>query len=168
MTREALQAALPVPLSLLIALLEAGLAQGKLRQEGAFHALADWRPKLSLGDQVARQRIVERLMAGGLVAETEIVADLPPPQARATLEDLVQGGTAVRLGGGIYADPQALDQIRGKLRANFEGTPFTASQAREALNTSRKYAIPLLEFLDASGFTRRQGDMRVLVAPKGG
>ena len=33
--------------------------------------------------------------------------------------------------------------------------PFTASQARQALGTTRRIAIPLLEHLDARGWTRR-------------
>jgi [protein-PII] uridylyltransferase len=37
---------------------------------------------------------------------------------------------------------------------------MTVSALREALNTSRKYAVPLAEYLDATGVTRRQGDLR--------
>jgi selenocysteine-specific elongation factor len=33
--------------------------------------------------------------------------------------------------------------------------PFTTSQARQALSTTRRVAIPLLELLDARGWTRR-------------
>ena len=33
--------------------------------------------------------------------------------------------------------------------------PFTASAARQALNTTRRVMIPLLEYLDARGWTRR-------------
>jgi selenocysteine-specific elongation factor len=39
---------------------------------------------------------------------------------------------------------------------------FTASDARDALGTTRKYVIPLLETLDEKGFTKRVGDARVL------
>jgi selenocysteine-specific elongation factor len=44
--------------------------------------------------------------------------------------------------------------------------PITVAQAREALGTSRKYAVPLLERLDATGVTRRSGDVREL-GPRG-
>lgn len=41
--------------------------------------------------------------------------------------------------------------------------PFTASQARKAWDTTRRVAIPLLEYLDAAGVTRRvDGTARVL------
>jgi selenocysteine-specific elongation factor len=39
---------------------------------------------------------------------------------------------------------------------------LTVSQIREILDTSRKFAVPYCEYLDQSGFTRRQGDLRML------
>ncbi|HEV2888074.1 MAG TPA: SelB C-terminal domain-containing protein [Jatrophihabitans sp.] len=38
--------------------------------------------------------------------------------------------------------------------------PFTASQARQALRTTRRVALPLLERLDAAGLTVRLDDSR--------
>jgi selenocysteine-specific elongation factor len=38
---------------------------------------------------------------------------------------------------------------------------ITVGVFREALGTSRKYALPLLEHFDARGITRREGDVRV-------
>ena len=37
----------------------------------------------------------------------------------------------------------------------------TVAQVRDALGTTRKHALPLLSYLDASGVTRRRGDVRV-------
>ena len=41
---------------------------------------------------------------------------------------------------------------------------FTTSQARGALNTSRRVIVPLLEHFDSLGLTIRQGDRRQIVA----
>jgi len=41
--------------------------------------------------------------------------------------------------------------------------PFTTSQARQALDTSRRVALPLLDLLDRRGLTRRLPDDRRLV-----
>ena len=38
--------------------------------------------------------------------------------------------------------------------------PFTAAEARQALGTTRRVAIPLLEHLDRAGITQRQPDDR--------
>lgn len=44
------------------------------------------------------------------------------------------------------------------------GAPFTLSQARQALGTTRRVAVPLLEHLDARGWTRRtDGALREVV-----
>ena len=45
--------------------------------------------------------------------------------------------------------------------------PFTAAQARQALGTTRRVAIPLLEYLDRSGATRRLPDDRRVLASEG-
>ena len=62
----------------------------------------------------------------------------------------------LRLQGGVVLLPsapalavQALAQLP---------QPFTTSQARQALSTSRRVAIPLLEYLDGRGWTRRIDD----------
>ena len=39
---------------------------------------------------------------------------------------------------------------------------MTAAEFRDMLGTSRKYAVPLLEWLDAHGVTIRNGDYRTL------
>jgi len=36
--------------------------------------------------------------------------------------------------------------------------PFTTAEARQALGTTRRVAIPLLEYLDRSGITQRLPD----------
>jgi selenocysteine-specific elongation factor len=43
--------------------------------------------------------------------------------------------------------------------------PFTLSEAREALGTTRRVAVPLLELLDRRGLTRRLGDDRRVTDP---
>jgi selenocysteine-specific elongation factor len=43
---------------------------------------------------------------------------------------------------------------------------MTVAEIRDLLGTSRKFAVPICEHLDAIGLTRRDGDTRVLaVAP---
>ena len=60
----------------------------------------------------------------------------------------------------VYAD--LLARLEGHLRQH---GVITASEARDLLGTSRKYAIALLEHLDELRLTRRVGDSRELVRP---
>jgi selenocysteine-specific elongation factor len=62
----------------------------------------------------------------------------------------------LRLQGGVVLLPSAPDLAIQALAQLPQ--PFTTSQARQALGTSRRVAIPLLEHLDARGWTRRVDD----------
>jgi selenocysteine-specific elongation factor len=54
---------------------------------------------------------------------------------------------------------QAVDTVRGHIET---AGPATASDLRKAIGTTRRILMPLLEFLDQSGITQRNGDVRVL------
>jgi selenocysteine-specific elongation factor len=43
------------------------------------------------------------------------------------------------------------------------GKGLTVAEIRDILGTTRKYAVPLCEYLDRVGVTKREGDLRVLV-----
>jgi selenocysteine-specific elongation factor len=53
-------------------------------------------------------------------------------------------------------------QLRGMLGAR-KGQRFAVPQFKEWTGISRKYAIPLLEYLDRVRVTRREGDQRVVL-----
>lgn len=86
-----------------------------------------------------------------------------PPQA---VEEILklggQSGEVVAIGQGVYYSVQQLEALKSKVREISGGKPFPASAVRDALQTTRKYAIPLLEYLDSVRFTTRVGDMRVV------
>lgn len=73
-----------------------------------------------------------------------------------------RAGRLVRLAGGVVVLPNAPALAMREL-ARLE-QPFTTSQARQAWGTTRRVAIPLLEHLDARGWTRRlDGTKRTIV-----
>jgi selenocysteine-specific elongation factor len=88
----------------------------------------------------------------------------PPPDGvdRATLRALQRKGLLVERDGQWFAASAvaAAEALVGSLLAR-QPEGFTVSEAREAMGTSRKYAVPLLAELDARGVTRRRGDVRV-------
>lgn len=70
-------------------------------------------------------------------------------------------GRLLRLGQGIIVLPSAPQEAKKRI-AQLE-QPFTLSAARKALSTTRRVAIPLLEYLDEQGITRRlDGGLREL------
>lgn len=67
-----------------------------------------------------------------------------------------RAGRLTRIADGVVLGADALDRAAGVLAALPQ--PFTVSQARRALGTSRRVAVPLLEQLDARRVTRRGAD----------
>jgi selenocysteine-specific elongation factor len=85
---------------------------------------------------------------------------------RRELAAAVRAGALLRVADGIYLLPGAEDAAAAVLAGLPQ--PFTLSEARRALGTTRRVAVPLLELLDARGYTRRgPDDRRTLVAGHG-
>ena len=77
---------------------------------------------------------------------------------RRELAAAVRAGALLRVADGIYLLPGAEDAAAEVLAGLPQ--PFTLSEARKALRTTRRVAVPLLELLDARGHTRRGPDDR--------
>jgi selenocysteine-specific elongation factor len=125
-------------------------------------------------EQTAAQRLLPLLETQGLAPEG--VAELAEQTgsdvgvARKVLSRLVNEGRVVRVSGDLHFSAVAIAGARQSLVASLEAHPqgATAAELRDALGVSRKYAIPLLEYFDAQGLTKREGEVRVLRAPTRG
>ena len=63
----------------------------------------------------------------------------------------------------LYYHTLTLDKVKELVREHIKKLgPITAAQFRDITKTSRKFAIPLLEYFDAIHFTKRTGDVRIL------
>ena len=82
-----------------------------------------------------------------------------PELVRAAVAD----GRLVRVSAELVFTPELLLRAEAVVR-ELAGRPegLTVSAFREALGTSRKYALPILEWFDATGVTLRDGDVRRL------
>jgi selenocysteine-specific elongation factor len=75
---------------------------------------------------------------------------------------LLASGALVKIGDAVYRRSQVA-RIRSALEAALrEKGRLAMSEFRDLIGTSRKYAVPLLEWFDATGVTLRSGDLRVL------
>ena len=79
--------------------------------------------------------------------------------ARRAMGYLCEEGRAWRANQDLYFDMVAIDECKRKIVDHFAaGGEGTVAALRDLLGITRKYAVPLLESLDQSGFTRRSGD----------
>ena len=86
----------------------------------------------------------------------------PAPRDVAVARELVRRGLVVEREG-IYFAADAVDEAARLVAGLLESKPdgVTIAEIREAMRTSRKYAMPLVAHLDATGVTRRRGDVRI-------
>ena len=92
-----------------------------------------------------------------------------PAVAPAELREMLRRGLVVSQDGVVFpaaAVDRAAEVVAGLLEARPEG--FTVAEFRDAVGTTRKYALPLLAALDAGGMTRRRGDLRIAGRRLGG
>ncbi|OUO88901.1 selenocysteine-specific translation elongation factor [Gordonibacter sp. An230] len=150
------------------ALLEDAAARGAAEvDEGrASHPRAG--AKARKRDEEAAEKLHADLAAAGaappFVAELVAGCGYEPAVARRALGALERQGRIARVGAELCFDAAALEALEAAALERLASGPATAAELKEAMGTSRKYAIPLLEHFDGKGLTRREGDLRVLNA----
>jgi selenocysteine-specific elongation factor len=132
---------------------------------GSNRALTGRGPQLNKNERRLLDELVQRIQAGGIEPPDKNQLREASPRNKESISNLlalaVAAGDLHAVTDDLYR--QALADIQQRIRSQFkDGQGFTVSQLRELLGTSRKYAVPLAEYLDKIGFTRRQSDLRFL------
>jgi len=141
---------------------EALVAGGRLVADGPALRTPGHGVRLDPAQRALRARVEAALDEAGVgLLGDRALADLGADRKATAL--LVRLGVLVPIAPGGYLGRAALEGAVAALRRSFtDGRPFAASEAREALGTTRRTLIPLLEYLDRTGVTVRQGDLRRL------
>jgi selenocysteine-specific elongation factor len=136
----------------------------RIRLPGRGEQLTD--AESSLAERIARAfeaRGLEPPEAGAIRAEVNAQAKV----FDGLLRYLTERGRLVRLPSGLFISKAALDRLREELQAT-GWESFGVGEFKDRFALTRKWAIPLLEYLDAQGVTRRSGDRRFLRKPASG
>jgi selenocysteine-specific elongation factor len=87
---------------------------------------------------------------------------LDAERAQRLARNLIEAGDLVRLREQMLVDAAAMAGLLADMASWLQpGRSFSVPEFKDRSGVSRKHAIPLLEYLDAQGFTRRQGEGRV-------
>jgi selenocysteine-specific elongation factor len=117
-------------------------------------------------DLVIRERLTGIYRQAGLqpstLQEAATMLSMEPAKVRSHLEALLKERTLVRIGTDMILHTETLVGVRSALN-HYRGRRFSVSEFKTWTGISRKYAIPLLEYLDREHTTRREGDMRIVV-----
>ncbi len=148
-------------------LLDAIIARGKdIVAEGEIVRLASHRVALKQDEQAATDKIEALFRDAGLAvpSTSEVLAKsgLESARARTLLQILLKDRTLVRVGEGLIYHASAIETLRQTLISR-KGERFSVADFKDWTGVSRKYAIPLLEFLDRERVTRREGDVRLVL-----
>jgi selenocysteine-specific elongation factor len=121
---------------------------------------------LQQDEQEARAAMEQAFEQAGLavpaLAEVLAKSGVEARRARSLLEILLREKKLVRITEELVFHHGAIEQLKQML-AGRRGEHFQVGAFKEWTGISRKYAIPLLEFLDRERITRREGDQRVVL-----
>jgi selenocysteine-specific elongation factor len=102
-------------------------------------------------------------LATPLAAEVADRLNLPDADMRRYMTLLLRDGVLVKMGNNeVYTHRDALQALRFQL-ADWRGKTIDVSGFKELTGVTRKYAIPLLEYLDRERITRKDGDRRLVL-----
>jgi selenocysteine-specific elongation factor len=130
-------------------------------------ALAGFQPKLSQGERKLKNELAETIKKGGFSPpDAAELAALAPgkgavvPELLALLREEEQ---IIAISPELSVDFEVEADLRRRVRAKLgDGSSLAMSELRDMLGTTRKYAVPIGEYLDRIGLTIREGDTRRL------
>jgi selenocysteine-specific elongation factor len=166
-TSIALSRALGVPEALLVRVLGHFVEQGRLVNRSGYYAALGYRPSLTTEQRAFFDNLVPvneghpflPISFAGAVAAVKLAHLAGISKA---FDTMLARGSLVKVGEDLYRGSQ-IGSIRARVEAHLnENGRMTAADFRDLLGTSRKYAVPLLEWLDGHGVTIRSGDYRTL------
>ena len=148
-------------------LMDALLARAKtLAVDGETVRLASHQISLKQDETEASAKIESAFQAAGLTVPSmnEVLgkSGVEGNRARNILQLLLRDKRLVRISDELVFHASAIHSLR-ELLARKKGVRFGVPEFKDWTGISRKYAIPLLEFLDRERVTRREGDSRVVL-----
>ncbi|HEV8264628.1 MAG TPA: selenocysteine-specific translation elongation factor [Gemmatimonadales bacterium] len=162
---QALRAAVAAPAPVLDLLVDHAVRKQAFELSGAVVRRPGWTTATAARAGDAGGRLGRRLAEARWQVPTvaELQHEFPDLAVPALLAHLAREGGVEQVDQGRYATKPALAEFRRALEGALEELgPATPAQLRDRLGLTRKYLIPLLEWADRRGVTRRQGDARVL------
>ena len=167
--RAHLSAALPdlANDALVAGLLERLVARGALVADVRTLTIPGHQPKLSQGERKLKNELAEAIRAGG-VSPPDLAELMSSAGARSSaVPDLLallrDEHHVVEINSSLFLDVDAESELCRLVKDRLaDGSAISMSELRDLLGTTRKYAVPIGEYLDRIGLTKREGDTRRL------
>jgi selenocysteine-specific elongation factor len=143
-----------------------GLAKKKLLETEASHLrLPSF--KAAKDQSGMKEKIVDAIKKGGSQPPTReelpVLLNITSKDAGDLLKLLARENRIIRINDSIYLISDILESIQEGLKHHLlEKKEITMAEFRDLAKTSRKFAVPLMEYFDSQKLTQRVGDKRVL------
>jgi len=130
-------------------------------------ALTGFGPKLSKGQKVVLEELLSKLRDAGLKPPTAAELQKSASKNKESVPELLvmafENGDLVKVDDDYYFHAEVIASAKATIKEAIENQGgMTMSDIRTLIDTSRKWAVPLCEYFDETGFTKREGDVRVL------
>jgi selenocysteine-specific elongation factor len=148
-------------------LLEKLVREQRLRLQDALVYASGSDPQLPGPDLKSLFAITTAYESAGLTApsasEVAAMLNLQDSEMRRLMTLLLRDKILVKIGAdGLYIHQRPLETLRGRMR-ELRGQTLDVARFKQMTGLSRKYAIPLLEYLDRQRVTRKDGDLRLVL-----
>ena len=148
-------------------LLEKLAREQRLKLQGELIYPAGSSARVSDPDRIALSAIASIYETAGLAApsSTEVASrlGLKESEMRRLMTLLLREKILVRIGvEALYIHKSALERLRNQMR-EMRGQALDIARFKQLNGLSRKYAVPLLEYLDRERLTRKDGDKRLVL-----
>jgi selenocysteine-specific elongation factor len=151
----------------LVRVLAVFVSDGRIALRGGYYSTTDHQPKLTVEQRTFFETVAPVDPAQPFVpaayddVRAAVKASGIPGIARA-FDTLLARGVMVHVGESLYRATQ-ISAIHARIDDFIAANgSMTMAEFRDVLGTSRKYAVPLLEWFDSRGITVRSGDLRKL------
>jgi selenocysteine-specific elongation factor len=166
-TSLALARALGIVEPLLVRLLGALVEEGRITQRHGYYATTAHQPKLTPEQRAFFEQHLPFDAASPFVPVSfdEVAASIKASGITGIgkgFDTLLARGVLIKVGDALYRGTQ-IEQAHQRVEQFItQHGKMTMAEFRDLLGTSRKYAVPLLEWFDGRGITVRSGDYRML------
>ncbi len=145
-----------------------GLIKRKLlNAEGSKLRLPAFKPGSGQAPGEIKNSIVDAIRKGGaqppLREELPALLKITDKDARDLLKLLADEGRTVRINDSLHLHRDVVEKMRTDLVRHLKDKKeITVAEFRDLAKTSRKFAVPILEYFDTQKVTQRIGDKRVM------
>jgi selenocysteine-specific elongation factor len=145
-----------------------GLVKKKqVETDGSRLRLPGFKAAVGKDQSAVKDKIVEAVRKGGsqppLREEIPALLGITDKDAKDLLKLLAEEGRTVRINDSLHLHKDTLEKIKADLKKYLEEKKeITMAEFRDLAKTSRKFAVPIMEYFDSQKLTQRVGDKRVL------